>query len=93
MERAGDWGQQALEYCGQTGFEIDTIIEELLALGLERSDIQEIERLSNPKVRRRMAETGERVAHFARTDAIRYFEAWADLLEEQLPQALRAAAK
>jgi len=93
MKRAGDWGQQALEYCGETGLEIDTIIEELLALGLERSDIQEIERLSNPKVRRRMAARGGPVTHFARSNAIAYFEAWADLLEEQLPASLRIAAK
>ena len=85
--REGDWGQQALEYCGETGLEIDYIIEELLALGLDRSDIQSIERLSDPKVRRRMGADPRGVAHYARTDAIRYFEAWADLLEEQLPTA------
>ena len=33
------------------------------------------------------------VTHFARTDAIAYFEAWADLLEEQLPEDLLMAAK
>ena len=42
-------------------------------------------RLSDPKVRRRMGADPRGVAHYARTDAIRYFEAWADLLEEQLP--------
>ena len=93
LERAGDWGQQALEYCGQTGLEIDTIMEELLALGLERSDIQEIERLSNPAVRRRMVVEEENVTHFARNNAIAYFETWADLLEEQMTVEFRNAAK
>ena len=93
LEREGDWGQQALQYCGQTGLEIDTIIEELLALGLDRSDIQAIERLSDPKIRRRMGDTPTGVAHYARTDAIRYFEAWADILEEQLPVLYDMAAK
>ncbi|MEC8191805.1 MAG: hypothetical protein VX127_03685 [Myxococcota bacterium] len=92
-QRAGDWGQQALEYCGQTGLEMDHIMEQLLGLGLTRTDIRDIERLSNPKVRRRMAGHPSGVAHVARTDAIAYFEAWADLLEEQLPAAVRLAAK
>lgn len=84
LAREGDWGQQALEYCGETGLEIDTIIEELLAIGLVRSDLRALERLSNPEVRQRMGPDPTGVAHYARTDAIRYFEAWADLLEEQL---------
>ena len=93
MKRAGDWGQQALEYCGETGLEMDHIMTQLLNLGLSPTDIRDIERLGNPKVRRRMnlPETG--VTHYARTDAIAYFEAWADLLEDQLPEALRLAAK
>ena len=93
LQRAGDWGQQALEYCGETGLEMDHIMNELLKLGLSPSDIRDIERLSNPKVRRRMGATVTGVTHYARTDAIAYFEAWADLLEEQLPESLRSAAK
>jgi hypothetical protein len=93
LQRAGDWGQQALEYCGETGLEMDHIMNELLKLGLSPSDIRDIERLSNPKVRRRMGATVTGVTHYARTDAIAYFEAWADLLEEQLPESLRFAAK
>ena len=93
LEREGDWGQQALQYCGQTGLEIDTIIEELLGLGLTRMDIQAIERLSDPKVRARMGPVPTGVAHYARTDAILYFEARADLLEEQVPFEASLAAK
>ncbi len=93
LQRAGDWGQQALEYCGETGLEMDHIMNELLKLGMSPSDIRDIERLSNPKVRRRMGATVTGVTHYARTDAIAYFEAWADLLEEQLPESLRFAAK
>lgn len=93
MKRAGDWGQQALEYCGQTGLEMDHIMAQLLDLGLSPTDIRDIERLGNPKVRRRMNAPHLGVTHYARTDAIAYFEAWADLLEEQLPESLRLAAK
>ena len=93
QQRAGDWGQQALEYCGQTGLEMDHILQMLLDLGLTRSDIRDIERLSNIDVLRRMGGMATGVTHFARTDAIAYFEAWADLLEEQLPLDLLMAAK
>lgn len=93
MKRAGDWGQQALEYCGETGLEMDHIMTQLLNLGLTRADIRDIERLGNPKVRRRMESPKTGITHYARTDAIAYFEAWADLLEEQLPESLRLAAK
>ena len=93
QQRAGDWGQQALEYCGQTGLEMDHILQKLLDLGLTRADIRDIERLSNSDVLRRMGGMATGVTHFARTDAIAYFEAWADLLEEQLPEDLLMAAK
>ena len=56
-------------------------------------DIQAIERLSDPKVRARMGPVPTGVAHYARTDAILYFEAWADLLEEQVPFEASLAAK
>ena len=93
QQRAGDWGQHALEYCGQTGLEMDHILQKLLDLGLTRADIRDIERLSNSDVLRRMGGMATGVTHFARTDAIAYFEAWADLLEEQLPEDLLMAAK
>lgn len=91
--RAGDWGEQALEYCGQTGLEMDHIMRKLMELGLSPSDIRDIERLSNSRVLARMHRPETGVTHFARTDAIAYFEAWADMLEEQLPESARMAAK
>ena len=93
LEKGGDWGEQAREYCGTTGLAMDHILDSLMSLGLSHEDINDIERLSNPKVLKRMGETPIGVSHYARSHAIQYFETWADLLEEALPQASRLAAK
>ena len=93
LARAGDWGEQARQYCGSTGLEMDYILGALMDLGLNHEDINDIERLSNPAVLKRMPPTPTGVSHYARTHAIHYFEAWADLLEEALPENLRLAAK
>ena len=93
LARAGDWGEQAREYCGSTGLEMDHILGALMALGLNHDDIHDIERLSNPAVLRRMGPTPIGGSHYDRSHAIRYFETWADILEEALPEHLRMAAK
>jgi len=93
LARAGDWGEQAREYCGSTGLEMDHILGALMALGLNHEDIHDIERLSNSAVLRRMGSSPIGVSHYDRSHAIRYFQTWADILEEALPEHLRMAAK
>mgnify|MGYP006063404061 CR=1 FL=1 len=93
MERPGDWGEQAREYCSTTGLEMDHIIEQLLALGLTRQDIHDLERLSNLDVLRRLDPTWQKVRHHSREYVVRYLDAWADMLEEQQPAPDRMAAK
>ena len=83
LERAGDWGEQAVEYCPASGYPIDHVIERMLEVGLELSDVTGLERLSDPKVLRRFP-VGERALSFRRReDVVRYMEAWAELLDEQ----------
>lgn len=88
----GDWGQQAREYCPGTGLELEHVFETLFSLGLDRDDFGHLERLSDRRVLRRI---GLDVAlhHNRRQDVARYVEAWADLLEEQLPVELPLAAE
>lgn len=84
VEKAGDWGEHALEYCPQSGYPIDHVLGEMLALGLELEDVEYLEKLSDPRVLRRF-EPGERsLSYRDRTDVVRYLRAWADLLEEQV---------
>lgn len=81
--RAGDWGEQAREYCGDTGLHMDHIIEELLALGLSPNDLRELERLENRRVLARLDPADLPVQHHARASVVPYLRAWAELLEEE----------
>lgn len=98
QQRAGDWGEQALEACAGSGIALDHVIEELLDLGLERRDLQELEELSSRTVLRRVPTVDGSPRHLRRNcreDAVLYLRAWADLLEEALEDPVdgsRAAA-
>jgi hypothetical protein len=83
FERAGDWGEQALEFCPTSGFPIDFVLARLFELGLEREDMRHLERLSDDRVLKRLGVVS--LAHNQRENVVRYMEAWADLLEESLP--------
>lgn len=81
LERAGDWGQQAIDYCPDSGFPLDHILTTMFDAGLDRHDINELERLSNPEVLARLP--GRDLKRNNRADAVDYMQAMADLLEER----------
>lgn len=87
LEKAGDWSVQAIDHCPTSGFTIDHILDELLALGLEPHDLVDLERLGSRAVRARI--DGE-ISHKRRGDVVRYLRAWADLLASQLPETVGA---
>lgn len=94
LERAGDWGEQALEYCPSSNLPIDHVMAELLELGLEQDDINHLERLSDPRVRKALPPEQRRTLDFrSRMDAVDYMMAWARLLEEQLGDTGATAAR
>jgi hypothetical protein len=87
LEKAGDWGQHAVDYCPTSGLPLDAILTEMLDAGLELADIANLERLSDPAILRRFP-LGERTLdHRRREDVVRYMDAWADMLEEELAAA------
>ena len=83
LERAGDWGQQAIDYCPMSGYPLDHILEEMFEVGLERRDIDELERLNNPEVLARLPPERRHLRRNRRQDAVLYMETWAALLEER----------
>jgi hypothetical protein len=84
IEKAGDWGEHAVEYCPTSGYPIDHILGQMLEVGLELGDVEHLEKLSDPRVLRRF-EVGRRdLSHRDRADVVRYMEEWADMLEERL---------
>lgn len=84
MERAGDWGQQALEACPASGFALDHVLESMFEIGLARRDIEELEELSGREVLARLPGGHRHLRRNSKDDAILYLETWASQLEESL---------
>lgn len=85
MEREGDWAQQARDYCPTSGYRIDDIIAELIAIGMSIHDIGNLERLADPGVLARLPDEYRYLQRNRRDHALLYMEAWADLLAEEVP--------
>ncbi len=83
FERAGDWGQQALEFCPTSGYPIDFVLARLFSIGVEQEDVRHLERLTDARVLKRLGVL--ELAHNQRDNVVRYMRAWADILEEALP--------
>ena len=76
---------------------MDHVLESLLDLGLERGDLEKLERLSDAKILRRIASERRPLDKRSQRDLVLYLRTWADLLEErwlagrELPASLPAA--
>ena len=82
--RQGDWADQVAEYCPNSGFAMDFVIDLLLESGLSISDLKNLERLADKKVLRALPDGRTYLERNSRVDAILYMEIWADLLEKEL---------
>lgn len=82
----GAWEPENIGSCGVTGTPLDAIFGELEAMGLTAADVQHLERLSDPKIRKRLGTHGSEFPHHVRENAIAYLRAWADLLEDELAE-------
>ena len=84
LQRHGDWEQQLIDYCPQSGLPMDQIIDEMLALGLTRQDLTHLEKLGDPTILRALPPERRYLRHNLREDVVLYLKTWADLLEQQL---------
>jgi hypothetical protein len=87
LVRAGDWGEQSVEYCPTSGLPIDHVITTMLEAGLELRDLSELERLSAPDVLARIPREQRPLERRERAHVVLYLRAWAELLEERLAAA------
>jgi hypothetical protein len=87
FQRGGDWGEQAREFCPSSGYPIDFVLARLFELGLTPEDVGHLERLSDDHVLRAVEARGSarELRYTRREDVVLYMNAWADLLERQLP--------
>jgi len=80
MEKHGDWSEQALDFCPQSGMTMDLLIGELTSKGLTTNDMIDLERLSNKEILRKVGVQG--LNKNSKDNVVVYMNAWADLLQE-----------
>jgi hypothetical protein len=90
-DREGDWEQLANAYCPTSGFPIDDILGELVALGLTTQEIGHLEWLDEARVLAALPGGHRWLRRNDRDDVIAYLDAWAALLEAELPASVLAA--
>jgi hypothetical protein len=91
MDREGDWEQLANAYCPTSGFPIDDILGELVALGLTTQEVGHLEKLGEPRVLAALPGGHRWLRRNDRADLIAYLETWAALLAAELPSSTLAA--
>lgn len=83
----GDWSTQIREYCPGSGLPMHWIIGELLALGLNTRDIENLEYLADDKVLKHMPADRRHPQRNNKADVILYLNCWAEQLQAELAVA------
>lgn len=79
----GEWTEMATEFCPASSAPLDLVIDRLEAIGLTPTDIHNIEYLADKEVLRNLSGGFRWLKRNNKEDAIAYFEAFADLLEDK----------
>lgn len=87
----GEWTELAQEFCPITNAPLELIFAKLTEIGLTPTDIHNIEYLNNREVLNRLEGGFRWLKRNRKEDAIAYFLAFANLLEEQLHQQAAVA--
>ncbi len=83
LEKAGDWGHQAVDYCPDSGLPMDHVIGTMFDLGLTRDDLRHLEQLSDTFVLAGLPLGQRNLDKRSRDDVVTYMRLWADLLERR----------
>lgn len=83
----GEWTEMAESYCGISGAPVDLLLERLTDIGLTPTDIRHLEYLSDRTVLQHLEGGFRWLRRNRRDDAIAYFEAFANMLENRLLDA------
>lgn len=84
----GEWTEMTEEFCPVTNAPLTLVITKLEEIGLTPSDIHHIEYLSDKTVLQNLTNGFRWLKRNKREDAIEYFEAFANLLEEKFIQTI-----
>ena len=87
-EGIGEWTELAQEFCPVTNAPLALVIAKLEAAGLTPTDIHNVEYLSDKEVLKYLSGGFRWLKRNKKEDAIEYFEAFANLLEEKILQSV-----
>lgn len=79
-----EWTEHANDYCPTTGRPIETMLDDLAAIGFERRDVQHLEYLTDKTVLKRLPKDRRALKRNEREDVVLYMSTMADMLEEDL---------
>ncbi|MDX1937144.1 MAG: hypothetical protein SFU21_08500 [Flavihumibacter sp.] len=85
---AGEWTEIAEEYCHVTNAPVSYVLSKLQEIGLTPTDIHNIEYLEDRKVLQALPGGFRWLKRNVREDVIVYFNAFAQLLEDELAQSV-----
>ena len=86
LEKRGDWSEQLIDYCPTSGFPMDLIITKMIEVGFTAQDLRHLEWLSDPRILSKI--NVQFLNRNSKSDTVLYYKAWANLLEEQLIDAI-----
>jgi hypothetical protein len=84
IQKLDEWSEFANDYCPENGASIDTMVDELLGVGLELSDINHLEHLSDKHVLQALPGGFRYLEKGKKENAVSYMRTWANLLESSL---------
>jgi hypothetical protein len=87
-EGIGEWTELAQEFCPITNAPISLVIKKLEEIGLSPTDIHHVEYLNDKTVLQHLEGGFRWLKRNNKEDAIAYFEAFANMLEEKLLQSI-----
>lgn len=87
LEKRGDWSEQLVDYCPTSGLPMDLIIAKMIDFGFSRQDLHHLEWLSDQDILTNLGLSF--LNRNLKSDTILYLKSWANLLEEQLIDAIQ----
>lgn len=89
MQKYGNWNDQLNDYCPTSGLLMDDLITSMLEFGFDSDDLKHLEKLSDTKILHTLPLTERYLTHNIKADVIKYLNAWAGLLENQLTDKIQ----
>jgi hypothetical protein len=84
MQSHGDWTEQLNDYCPTSGLPLDDIIGEMLAFGFDADQLKHLERLSDPRVLKRLPNNERNLIYNNREHVAIYLSNWAEYLQDYI---------